>query len=182
MRDECRAERFSVGALTAWLGGRSGGAGHRGLLTARGDALGRGGRAARLGIPDLLHARNGGAARKTIPHARDAGKARPAATRRRGGGRCASIGPVGADRRLRHRAVTLDVVSGGRFGAGSSRPGCGAVSGGAARLYGGSAGTGPPRRDAAGRTFDREAMQRGVQQGLCYEIEGRSRAHARGGI
>ena len=56
------------------------GAGHRGLLAGR--CLGRGGRAAGARDSDpALHARNGGAARKRLPHARDAGP-RPAGRRR----------------------------------------------------------------------------------------------------
>ena len=52
LRDECRAERFSVGALTAWLGGRS--AARAIVGSSRGDASAVAAALRGLGIPTLL--------------------------------------------------------------------------------------------------------------------------------
>lgn len=124
LRDECRAERFSVGALTAWLGGRS--AARAIVGSSRGDASAVAAALRGLGIPTLLFTPE-----TAVPLGNDyltpetLGRDRLAAA-------------VGADALYPGRsvlivdfgtAVTLDVVSGGRFRAGSSRPGCGAVSG-----------------------------------------------------
>ena len=161
LRDECRAERFSVGALTAWLGGRSAA---RAIVGSAVAAALRG-----LGIPTLLFTPE-----TAVPLGNDyltpetLGRDRLAAA-------------VGADALYPGRsvlivdfgtAVTLDVVSGGRFRGGFISPGLRSRFRALHDYTAALPALGPCDETLPVGRSTREAMQQGVQQGLSYEIEG----------
>ena len=167
LRDECRAERFSVGALTAWLGGRS--AARAIVGSSRGDASAVAAALRGLGIPTLLFTPE-----TAVPLGNDyltpetLGRDRLAAA-------------VGADALYPGRsvlivdfgtAVTLDVVSGGRFRGGFISPGLRSRFRALHDYTAALPALGPCDETLPVGRSTREAMQQGVQQGLCYEIEG----------
>ena len=167
LRDECRAERFSAGALTAWLGGRRA---VRAIVgSSRGDASAVAAALRGPGIPTLLFTPE-----TAVPLGNDyltpetLGRDRLAAA-------------VGADALYPGRsvlivdfgtAVTLDVVSGGRFRGGFISPGLRsrfrALHDYTAKLPL----CGPTEDEQLQGLTTEEAIRLGVMNSLTFEIEG----------
>lgn len=170
LRDEYRSERFSAEELAAWIGGRR--AARAIVCSTRGDASSVAAALEGFGIRTLLFTPE-----TAVPLGNDyltpetLGRDRLAAA-------------VGADTLYPGRsvlivdfgtAVTLDVVSGGRFRGGFISPGLRSRFRALHDYTAALPALGPSGETLPVGRSTREAMQQGVQLGLCYEIEGHIR-------